>query len=166
MKQNKKNYFIFLVAMSIVSTQFLGCGGGTNRVDLGSKTTLQYTLNIDGKGIISATKPETVTVVVGKNTLPGALENSLRGLKVGDKKTISLDGSQAYGLVKKELFTRVPMSTLPQNIEFKEGALLNLGKLGVIRVAKVLEDKTVVLDKNHPFAGNKLIYNVKILKLE
>ncbi|MCA9396707.1 MAG: FKBP-type peptidyl-prolyl cis-trans isomerase [Candidatus Omnitrophica bacterium] len=161
MKRIKNAVFLSgVIAVLILS--IAGCGSGSSKIGNGSKVTVQYSINVDGRDVVTDSR---MSFVAGSSMLPAALQSALIGLHSGSSKTVALSGAQAYGPVKKELFTRVPVTSLPQNIELKEGKILTLGQTPV-RIAKILQDNTVVLDRNNPLAGNQLIYSIKILKIE
>lgn len=157
-----KHAALLSAVIAVLILSIAGCGSSSSKIGKGSKVTVQYSIKVDGRDVVTGDR---MSFVVGSSALPAALQNALTGLHSGSSKTVALSGTQAYGPVQKELFTRVPVTSLPQNIELKEGKILTLGQTPV-RIAKILQDNTVVLDRNNPLAGNQLIYSIKVLKIE
>lgn len=133
-------------------------------VSAGSVVTLQYTLVANNQAVIPDNSPQVMTVKVGENKMPALFEKNLIGLPVGAAKAILLKPEEAYGPMKKELIARVPRISLPAG-EIQEGAVLSAGNVSM-RVAKIMEDGSVVVDRNHPLAGKNLIYKVRVVSVE
>src|SRR3989344_2970023 len=92
-------------------------------------------------------------------------------IKKGNKISLDYEGrfesGEAYGKYRSELAKKVPKSALPpSNMEITEGMMLMAnspdGMQFPVRIAKV-EREFVVLDMNHPLAGKKLIFKIKII---
>lgn len=130
----------------------------------GSAVKVQYSLIADGASVVPDSRPETMTVRIGEGKVPPLLENALIGLPVGALKAVQLKPEQAFGPVRKELIARVPRTSLPAG-EIKEGMIFG-GGATTARVAKILEDGSVVIDRNHPLAGKNLIYKIRVTAIE
>jgi FKBP-type peptidyl-prolyl cis-trans isomerase 2 len=88
-------------------------------------------------------------------------------MQIGDAKKITLKPEEAYGPVIQEAFREVDAETVPAQFRFV-GAVLGVqdpaGGVFPIRVSQVNEDK-IVLDFNHPLAGQTLQFDVKVLNV-
>lgn len=133
-------------------------------VTTGSVVTLQYVLTANNTPVILDDAPQIMKLTVGEGKFPTAFEKNLLGLKVGAAKAIVLKPEEAYGPERKELIARVPRSALPKG-EIKEGSVLFAGTLS-LKVVKILDDGSVIVDRNHPLAGKNLIYKVRISSIE
>ncbi|MBP9733670.1 MAG: FKBP-type peptidyl-prolyl cis-trans isomerase [Candidatus Omnitrophica bacterium] len=133
-------------------------------VAAGSAVTLRYALTADNAVIVPDNKPETLQLTVGGGKLPPMFEKALIGLPVGAAKAIQLKPEEAFGPIRKELIGRVPRASLPAG-ELKEGMVLGTGGV-TARVAKIMEDGTVIIDRNHPLAGRTLLYKVRVTSVE
>lgn len=159
-----------LTAAAILSiTLALGLSACANKnaaktVAAGSVVTLRYALMADNAAIVPDDKPETLQLTVGGGKLPPMFEKALIGLPVGAAKAVQLKPEEAFGPIRKELIGRVPRTSLPAG-ELKEGAVLGTGGV-TARVAKIMEDGTVVIDRNHPLAGRTLLYKVRVTSIE
>jgi FKBP-type peptidyl-prolyl cis-trans isomerase SlyD len=99
--------------------------------------------------------------------IPG-LEKKLSGLKVGESKKIEVSPEEGYGSVDPQRKQEVEKTKIPEDAR-KVGAKLTGqaadGHMVFAQVTEVKED-TVVLDLNHPLAGKKLFFDIKVLKVE
>ncbi len=98
--------------------------------------------------------------------IPG-LETGLKGLKVGDKKTITVAAADAYGERDEAAIQEVPRDQFPKDMALEVGMPLSAQTEQGMMYATVTEirDKVVVMDFNHPLAGKALTFDVQILKI-
>lgn len=132
----------------------------------GQKVSLQYTVFLeDGTKIDSNIGDSPLVFVVGSHDVFPALEDHLLGLKIGDCKKFILNPEQAYGHILREAYRQVDIEHIPSQYR-KEGAVLTLqdpqGGMYPIRVHQIRGD-IAILDFNHPLAGKKLVFDVKVL---
>ncbi len=110
-------------------------------------------------------KPLVVTIG-GKQVIPG-FENALLDMEAGNEKDITLEPEQAYGPVNAKLILDLPKK-LFQGAELKPGARVNLkmqnGMVFPALVQKIGEEK-ITVDLNHPLAGKKLKFSLKIVSI-
>ena len=132
----------------------------------GSTVELEYTLSLDDGSVVhSNAGKEPIRYVHGDNSLFPALEAAFAGRAVDDELEVQLSPAEAYGPVKPELLQSVPINEIPEEVR-KVGAELRAAEFdGPIRVREVHED-TIVLDFNHPLAGEELSFRVRILSVE
>ena len=106
---------------------------------------------------------EPLNAKLGEGQLIPGFETGLIGMMVGDKKIVEIDPREAYGERNEELILDVVKTNVPENVEV--GMLLQtFGPEGPTLV-KVLEikDESVVIDANHPLAGEKLIFELEVM---
>jgi FKBP-type peptidyl-prolyl cis-trans isomerase 2 len=89
------------------------------------------------------------------------------GLKVGDKKTITVKAADAYGEYDPSATQEVPRDQFPANIPLQVGQHFQVQtQAGVMTVAiAAIKDKSVTVDFNHPLAGKDLTFAVEIVKI-
>ena len=139
-------------------------------VEKGSKVSVEYTLSLaeDGKVVESNSGKAPFTYEQGAGKMLPAFEAQLNGLKPGAAKEFDLTPEQAYGPVRKELYQTVDATQIPEEAR-KEGTMLMAqaqgGQQRPVRVHEVKGDK-IVLDMNHPLAGKKLHFAVKVVSVE
>ena len=99
--------------------------------------------------------------------IPG-LETALKGMKVGESKQVTVAPEQGYGPINPQAIQEVPIEKIPKEAQ-KVGAQLRgkdaQGRMVQARVSEVKE-QVVMLDYNHPLAGKKLFFDIKILDIQ
>jgi FKBP-type peptidyl-prolyl cis-trans isomerase SlyD len=100
------------------------------------------------------------------NTLPG-IEKALEGQEAGYAATLVLAPEDAFGERDESLATSIPKRDFPPGV--KVGAQLQgtneQGEQQAFTVMKIKGD-TVLLDGNHPLAGQTLHFAVKVLEVK
>lgn len=138
-------------------------------VEQGKRVSLDYVLFINSQEVESTKGKEPLSFVVGsKSVIPG-LESQLMGMMLGQQKKIIIDAKDAYGSVDPNAFKEVPKTAMPQDTELKPGIVVEVddpqgGSFpGVVWEVKA---DSVVLNFNHPLAGQTLEFDVKILDIQ
>src|SRR2546429_5163034 len=135
----------------------------------GSVVSLQYTLSgDDGKTIESNKSKEPLKYTQRQHQIIPGLEKELTGMKVGGEKRIKVKPEDAYGPIDPKAIQEFPKEKIPPEGQ-KVGAILTArGPQGQAIPVKVKEvqEKTVVLDMNHPMAGKTLVFDIKVLEGE
>ncbi|UCE84706.1 MAG: FKBP-type peptidyl-prolyl cis-trans isomerase [Deltaproteobacteria bacterium] len=138
-------------------------------VEDGKQVSIEYTLTLaDGSTADSNVGGEPLQYEQGSGRILPALEAQLAGLKVNESKHVELSADEGYGPVNPEAFQEVEAVQIPEEARSVGAVLLassDSGQQRPVRVHEVREDK-VVLDLNHPLAGESLIFDVKILAIE
>lgn len=138
-------------------------------VDTGKLVSIEYTLSLeDDTKVDSNVGGEPLSFVHGERQILPALEEALIGMESGDERQVVLTPEQGYGPEDPKLLQEVERERVPQEAQ-REGTPLTArdssGQTYQLRVQEV-KDKTVVLDLNHPLAGKKLIFDVKVLDVQ
>ena len=94
--------------------------------------------------------------------IPGFNEG-IRGMKVGETKTISIDPKDAYGQYDDKLVFEVPTKNLPAGVQ--AGSFLRDPNGGKVLVKEVKGEKSI-LDANHALAGKTLIFDLKLVGIK
>ena len=135
----------------------------------GRKVSLEYTLSLDdGTEVGSNVGGEALVYEQGTNKILPALETALVGMKEGESKKVTLTPADGYGEVDSELFQEVESNLVPEDSRVAGAQLLSEDPSGARQVIRVHEVKgeMVVLDLNHPLAGQTLHFDVKVLDVE
>ena len=111
----------------------------------------------------------TVGFIQGHGQVVPGLEKALYGMKVGDEKEVVVEPEDGYGAYDEEDVQRVPRSALSADLDLTLGQGLRMRdrETGEEFRAYVVEvgDDYVLLDYNHPLAGQTLHFEVKITEL-
>jgi peptidylprolyl isomerase len=122
----------------------------------------------DGTVFDSSVKRDPLEFTIGQGMVIPGFENGIIGLKVGDKKTITIPPDQAYGEHRDDLVGVVDRTRLPENVKPEIGMILQArspeGEMINVTVTDVTE-AGVTLDMNHPLAGKELIFEVDLIEV-
>jgi len=131
-----------------------------------SVVTFHYTLKDAQARLLDASAGgEPISYLEGAGQIIEGLEEQLRGLVAGVKRTIKVAAAQAYGLRDEAQVQRVPRVALPVEGELRPGDRFQAGEdrfAPVVMVVKIEGDE-VLLDANHPLAGVDLVFDVEIV---
>ncbi|MBN2484382.1 MAG: peptidylprolyl isomerase [Bacteroidales bacterium] len=137
---------------------------------------LIYELRLDspqGEVIESLSQDNPLTFLFGTGNLLPKFEENINGLSVGDKFDFDLEALEAYGEKNEEAVVSVPVSAFEINGKIDEG-MLSIGNTIPMRdnagnrlngVVKEVTDDTVVMDFNHPLAGNRLFFKGEVTEI-
>ncbi len=124
-----------------------------------------YTLkNKAGEQLESSFGAEPLMFLEGSGQIIPGLEQAIKDLKPGDKKTITVAAAEAYGEIEPDMIVEVPKDKLPKPdvaVGDRFHADAGDGHAQVVQVTKV-SDTTVTIDGNHPLAGQDLTFEVEI----
>jgi len=114
----------------------------------------------------SAEQPEILTYIAGYKELLPALENRLLGLKPGDESEFVIPALEAFGLRDPWLVQEFSRSRFPAGADLRPGAAVVPYPCAIeveypYKVVEV-QDEKIILDQNHPLAGEDLHYAVQI----
>ncbi|HEY83892.1 MAG TPA: peptidylprolyl isomerase [Chloroflexi bacterium] len=135
----------------------------------GVVVSLNYTLRLDSDEVVdSSGDQDPLMFLQGVGQIIPGLERELLGMAVGDEKSVSVAPADAYGELNPEAFESVSRDLFPADMELAEGVELHLqdpdGGIAAAIVAEIHPD-SVLLDFNHPLAGETLNFDVKVADL-
>ena len=111
---------------------------------------------------------EPIEITLGKGALIPGFEKGLMSMKLNEKKTINIPKEEAYGEVHEQLIQEVKRAELPQDMAPEVGMHLVAkspeGQEQNLQVIEVKEE-TVVLDGNHPLAGQDLVFDLEVVEI-
>lgn len=132
---------------------------------------LDYILRLDDGEVIdssSADDGEPLVFLQGQGDIIPGLEQALYGMAVGEEKEVVVSPAGGYGEHDPDAFELVEHDVFPPDLTLEVGMALRMrdgsGEALVAYVAEVRPDG-VLLDFNHPLAGETLFFNVKVLGL-
>jgi len=138
-------------------------------VEKGSKVSVEYTVKDEAGKVVDTNAGKTpLDYEQGAGRMLPGFEAQVNGLKAGATKEFDLAPEQAYGPVRKELYQTVDAAQIPaeaRKVGTKLMAHAENGQQRPVAVREIKGDK-IVLDLNHPLAGKKLHFAVKILSVE
>ena len=134
-------------------------------ISANSVASIHYTLTDgDGKVIDTSEGQEPLAYLHGAGNIIPGLEKALLGKAVGDKFTVSIPASEAYGVRDDSMVQQLPSNMFSgiDNIEVgMEFHAETEHGLQVVTVTNV-EGDNVTIDGNHPLAGVDLTFDVEV----
>ncbi len=123
----------------------------------------------DGEMIDSAGEDDPLEFIQGFGQIISGLEEEMYGLSVGDERDLVIEPSDGYGEYDEEATSLVPLSMFPPGMEIELGMPVELETEDddepVDAYVVEINDDTVLLDFNHPLAGETLHFHVKVVGL-
>lgn len=106
---------------------------------------------------------------VGAGQMIKGFDEGVKGMQVGEKKTVEIGSEEAYGKREEANLIEFPKDQFPANMNPEKGMQLMLsndqGQQFPVVVAEVKEN-SVILDANHPLAGQDLIFDIEMVNIE
>ena len=139
------------------------------KVETNSTVTVNYTGRLEDGTIFDSSTiegREPLKATLGQGQLIKGFENGLHEMLVGDKKTIEITPLDAYGEYNDLMIQEVEKTNMPGEVEvgMQLEAQTQMGPVQFI--VKEVKEETVILDANHPLAGQKLIFDLEVLDVE
>jgi FKBP-type peptidyl-prolyl cis-trans isomerase SlyD len=130
------------------------------KIENNSFVTIAYLINFGNDETYPPDgQPEEISFCMGCGVMPPGLEEALLGLKVNDHQEIRLAAQQAYGSFDDELLMEVPRADFGSEVELRPGLVFeteNEEGRPVYFVVQEVRQETVLIDFNHPLAGQDL----------
>jgi peptidylprolyl isomerase len=135
----------------------------------GNTVKIHYTGKLtDGTVFDTSDGREPLQFELGSGQIIPGLDKAMRGMAVGDTKTVAIAVDEAYGPHHPEGVHVVERDTFPPEVDVQLGNRLQAsGQNGnVIHLTIVAaDDQTVTLDANHPLAGKDLVFDVELVAI-
>lgn len=136
---------------------------------------LSYELfDLAGEVLETSEEGEPMEYTHGAEEIAPALERALAGKQEGDKVRVTLPPEEAFGAIDPGLIVSVPRTEIPPEFQLSVGEYLpieledapeDLGDEEVeFRIVEVGETE-VVLDANHPLAGETVTFALQVVSV-
>lgn len=140
----------------------------TEPVKDGDRVRVHYTGRLgNGQVFDSSRDGEPLEFTVGAGEVIPGFDEAVRGLSVGESKTVEIEPEDAYGPHRDGLVTSLSreVAQFPEEPQVGDNFLLPLqdGTQHPVTVTEVT-DTHVTIDGNHPLAGQKLIFDVELIE--
>jgi FKBP-type peptidyl-prolyl cis-trans isomerase 2 len=140
------------------------------KVEKGDWVKVDYEGKLEDGTVFDSSKQheEPLHFEVGSKMMIKGFDEAVVGMEKGEEKKITLDPKDAYGERIDEMIKEFPKDKMPEG-DIKPDVMMTLvHPSGQQILAKVVEVKAsgVMLDLNHPLAGKKLTFWLKIVDIE
>ena len=125
------------------------------------------TLN-DGTCFDNSEGREPLEFVVGEGQVIPGFDAAVTGLEIGEKTTVTIPAAEAYGEHSGEGVQTFPRDAFPPDSDPQAGWAVELaGPDGqkVPAIIKSVSDEEIVLDFNHPLAGQDLTFEIELVEI-
>ncbi len=104
---------------------------------------------------------------VGSGQVIKGFDDGVKGMNIGDKKTVEIASTDAYGEKEEDRVIEFPKTQFPPEMKPEVGMQLMMndgqGQSMPVVITEV-KDETVLLDANHPLAGQDLIFDIELVE--
>lgn len=148
------------------------------KIQNGATVSVSYRLlDSDGEVIETTDPEEPLTYVHGSDEMLPALQAALEGAEVGSEHRVEVSSADSFGDLDPDLLITVPRDEFPEDAEIVPGDLIGVQVTPEdgdessepdeleMQVVEISPDG-VVLDGNHPLAGQDVTFELKILAIE
>jgi len=139
------------------------------RVEAGKVVCLDYALSLADGTLIDSTEGSGLwTYVHGHTRIPAGLAKGLEGLTVGEHVQLALAPEEAFGPIDPGAFQELAKALIPPtalHVGFSGELPGPEGSIIPYRIHAIHAD-TVIVDLNHPLAGQHVIFDVTIRHLQ
>jgi peptidylprolyl isomerase len=135
----------------------------------GKTVKVHYTGTLgDGTVFDTSVEREPLEFTMGEGKVIPGFEEAVKGMKVGQSKTVTIQANDAYGPRRDDLIIGIERTQLPANLNPEVGQRLQMqqanGRQSIVTVTDVSEE-TITLDTNHPLAGEDLTFELKLVEI-
>ena len=143
-------------------------------IKFNSLVTLHYSISSVNNIIFESTfSSKPIVIRIGDGTLPRNLEMTLYGLTIGTDQTVVIEPKDAFGMRDENKNKTLHISMFPKKEMVMVGNVIEIdirekdGKTGIAFAIIIRVDgENVSLDLNHPLAGHKIIFKVKVVNID
>jgi len=133
----------------------------------GDTVSVVYTGMFENKTVFDTnTNTSPLSFTVGSGQMIQGFDAAVRGMKIGEKKTVTIPSDQAYGAYNPALVQIIPKSKFPANATLSPGERFYFqssvdGSTTVVSVVNVTS-AGVAVDANSPLAGQDLVFDIQV----
>ncbi len=165
--------YVILGIILITGVVLTGCnsastGGGAKN---GDTVQVNYTGKLaDGTVFDSSVGGEPYEFTLGAGQAIPGFDKAILGMKVGEKKTVTIPSDEAYGPHLDNLVIEVSRDRLPGGVTPEVGMQLMMaapnGNKIPVTITKVTDNTSVTLDANYPLVGKDLTFDIELVKIK
>jgi peptidylprolyl isomerase len=139
------------------------------QVKSGDKVKVNYHGKLrNGETFDSSEGREPLEFTVGSGQVIKGFDDGVLDMQVGDKRTVEINVNDAYGEKEEDRIVEFPKDQFPPEMKPEAGMQLMMtdgeGHSIPVVVIEVKED-TVILDANHPLAGQDLVFDIELVEI-
>ncbi len=133
-------------------------------IKMNSAVKITYELKDPDGNLLESSSEPIAYLHGGYDNIFPKVEEAMHGKKVGDEVVVSLDPADAFGIYDENLVQIEPASAFPET-DLKKGMQFEgedkSGEVIIYTVTDIADGK-VVVDGNHPWAGQRVIFKAVV----
>lgn len=139
------------------------------KAENGDIITIEYSVSLESGRCIDSSKEEPLSFKLGEGNVIRGLETAIEGMQEKEEKGFIVEPEDGYGETDEDLKRSLPINVFPDEVELTEGESYTFmtedERILHLRVLELNEDD-VFVDMNHPLAGEKLVFEIKVIQIE
>ena len=140
-----------------------------NTAQQGSIVKVHYTGSLsDGEVFDSSEGAEPLEFQIGSGQVIPGFELAITGMAEGESKKFTIPSQEAYGEREESMMVTFPLSNLPEGFEPEIGAQIDLEDEDGNQIPAMVidvDDEKIMLDANHPLAGEDLTFEITVVSI-
>ncbi|HEX74745.1 MAG TPA: peptidylprolyl isomerase [Dehalococcoidia bacterium] len=136
----------------------------------GDTVKVHYTGTLeDGTVFDTSVEREPLEFTLGEGTLISGFEEAVKGMQVGQSKTVTIPAEEAYGPHRDDLVLVIERDQLPEGLNPEVGQQLQMQQTNDRTIAVIVTDvseTTITVDANHHLAGKDLTFEIELLEIK
>lgn len=135
----------------------------------GDTVRVHYTGTLqDGTQFDSSRGREPLEFTIGGGRVIAGFDAAVTGMEIGESRTVTIPAADAYGDRHEAMLLRVPRTQVPPGVDPQVGQQFEVGRGGdaVPVTVREVTPEHVVLDANHPLAGEDLTFALELVSVE
>jgi len=135
----------------------------------GDRVRVSYTgRSEDGQVFESSAGQSPLIFTIGSGEVIRGFEDALVGMHPGERKKITVEPEDGFGMYDEELVIEVPREGLPPDLKVQVGMDFEMeddeGNVLPAVVIEVMED-SILIDANAPLAGKRVVYDIELVDI-
>ena len=163
----KYKLLLFFIMGVVIINGYAGKAIGSEKtvVKKDDKVKVHCTVSLKDGTVFQNTRPgKPLEFTVGSEQMPRGLERAVNGMKLNEKKKVTVEAKDAYGKRDEGLVMKFVRADLPENFVPVIGKTIKIQELGGTIVN--VDETHVFLDCNHPLAGKDVVFDIKVVGIE
>ena len=144
---------------------------GGAEVTASSFLTLNYRIALpEGGDVVNTFEDKPATLMMGTGQFAPTLEQALLGMKLGERKTFTLDPEAAFGVKNPDLIRKISLQTLREisspEEDYVAGDMIEFNAPNGATYSGTLlaiDGDSATFDFNHPLSGKTILLEAEII---
>lgn len=140
-------------------------------IEANSEVLMHFDLKLEDGSAADSTRVNNkpAKLVMGDGSLTPNFEACLLGLREGDKKSFTLQANDAFGMPNPDNIHHMDRSRFSADMALEVGTIIGFSQPDgseIPGIVRALAGDSVTIDFNHPLAGQTVVFDVEILKVQ